>query len=61
MLQIKSVEAATYSEKSVVENRLINIIEEKVVKLLKQNRTTCVDSMFDASFIKARSIIMLAR
>ena len=37
------------------ENRLIKIIEEKVVKLLKQNKAACVDSIFDASFIKAWS------
>ena len=41
--------------RKVGENRLIKIIEEKVVKLLKQNGTACVDSMFDASFIKAWS------
>jgi hypothetical protein len=39
----------------VGENRLIKIIEEKVVKLLKQNDAACVDSIFDASFIKAWS------
>jgi hypothetical protein len=37
------------------ESRLIKIIEEKVVKLLKQNDAACVDSIFDASFIKAWS------
>ncbi len=37
------------------ENNLINIIEEKVVALLKQNDTKEVDSVFDASFIKAWS------
>jgi transposase len=39
----------------VGENRLIKIIDEKVVKLLKQNNAVCVDSIFDASFIKAWS------
>jgi hypothetical protein len=39
----------------VGESRLIKIIEEKVVKLLKQNDAACVDSIFDASFIKAWS------
>lgn len=38
------------------ENRLITIIEEKVVKLLKRNQTESVDSVFDASFIKAWSM-----
>lgn len=37
------------------ETRLIAIIEEKVVKLLKQNGSRDVDSVFDASFIKAWS------
>jgi hypothetical protein len=37
------------------ENNLIDIIEEKVVALLKQNDTKEVDSVFDASFIKAWS------
>ena len=41
--------------RKVGESRLINIIEEKVVKLLKQNDAACVDSIFDASFIKAWS------
>jgi hypothetical protein len=41
--------------RKVGENRLIKIIEEKVVKLLKQNDAACVDSVFDASFIKAWS------
>ena len=41
--------------RKVGENRLINIIEEKVVKLLKQNDAKDVDSIFDASFIKAWS------
>jgi hypothetical protein len=41
--------------RKVGENRLINIIEEKVVKLLKQNGSRDVDSVFDASFIKAWS------
>jgi hypothetical protein len=39
----------------VGENKLIKIIEEKVVKLLKQNGAKNVDSVFDASFIKAWS------
>ena len=38
------------------ENNLIKIMEEKVVKLLKRNGVTDVDSVFDASFIKAWSI-----
>jgi hypothetical protein len=37
------------------ENRLITIVEEKVVRLLRQNGTQDVDSVFDASFIKAWS------
>ena len=41
--------------RKVGETRLINIIEEKVVKLLKQNDAASVDSIFDASFIKAWS------
>ncbi len=41
--------------RKVGETRLINIIEEKVIKLLKQNDAACVDSIFDASFIKAWS------
>jgi hypothetical protein len=41
--------------RKVGENNLINIIEEKVVKLLKQNDVKEVDSVFDASFIKAWS------
>ena len=41
--------------RKVGENNLINIIEEKVVALLKQNDTKEVDSVFDASFIKAWS------
>jgi len=41
--------------RKVGETRLINIIEEKVVKLLKHNDAACVDSIFDASFIKAWS------
>jgi hypothetical protein len=36
-------------------NRLINIIDEKVVKLSKQNGAKDVDSIFDASFIDAWS------
>jgi hypothetical protein len=39
----------------VGETRLINIIEEKVVTLLKQSSAKDVDSVFDASFIKAWS------
>jgi hypothetical protein len=39
----------------VTENNLINIIEQKVVALLKQNDTKEVDSVFDASLIKAWS------
>jgi len=41
--------------RKVGETRLIEIIEEKVVRLLKQNSETYVDSIFDASFIKAWS------
>jgi transposase len=41
--------------RKIGETHLINIIEEKVVKLLKHNDVTCVDSVFDASFIKAWS------
>ena len=41
--------------RKIGETRLINIIEEKVVKLLKRNDATDVDSVFDASFIKAWS------
>jgi transposase len=41
--------------RKVGENSLIKIIEEKVVKLLKHNDAACVDSIFDASFIKAWS------
>ena len=37
------------------ETRLITIIEEKVIKLLKRNGARDVDSVFDASFIKAWS------
>jgi hypothetical protein len=37
------------------ETRLINIIDEKVVKLSKQNGAKDVDSIFDASFIDAWS------
>ena len=39
----------------VGESRLIKIIKEKVVTLLKQNDAKEVDSIFDASFIKAWS------
>jgi hypothetical protein len=41
--------------RKVGENKLISIIEEKVVKLLKRNSAKDVDSVFDASFIKAWS------
>jgi hypothetical protein len=41
--------------RKVGENRLIKITEEKVIKLLKRNVTEDVDSVFDASFIKAWS------
>ena len=41
--------------RKVGETRLINIIEEKVVTLLKQSSAKDVDSVFDASFIKAWS------
>jgi hypothetical protein len=41
--------------RQIGETRLINIMEEKVVKLLKHNDAPCVDSIFDASFIKAWS------
>jgi hypothetical protein len=41
--------------RKVGETRLIKIIEEKVVKLLRQNGAACVDSVFDASFIRAWS------
>jgi hypothetical protein len=41
--------------RKVGETRLISIIEEKVVKLLKRNDAGDVDSVFDASFIKAWS------
>ena len=41
--------------RKIGETRLINIIEEKVVKLLKHNDAACVDSIFDVSFIKAWS------
>jgi len=37
------------------ETRLINIIDQKVVKLSKHSSTRDVDSIFDASFIKAWS------
>lgn len=39
----------------VGEDKLTQIIEEKVVKLLKQNDAKEVDAVFDASFIKAWS------
>jgi len=42
--------------RKVGENNLIKIIEEKVVKLLKRNWAKEVDAIFDASFIKARSM-----
>ena len=41
--------------RKVGETRLINIIDEKVVKLSKQNGAKDVDSIFDASFIDAWS------
>ena len=41
--------------RKVGETSLIRIIDEKVVKLLKRNKTNEVDSVFDASFIKAYS------
>ena len=41
--------------RKVGEENLTRIIEEKVVKLLKRNETREVDSMFNASFIKAWS------
>jgi hypothetical protein len=40
----------------VGQDRLGNIIEEKVIKLLKSNRSKQVDVVLDASFIKAWSI-----
>jgi transposase len=41
--------------RKVGEDKLTRIIEEKVVKLLKQNDAKEVDAVFDASFIKAWS------
>jgi hypothetical protein len=41
--------------RKVGEDNLTRIIEEKVVKLLKRNDAKNVDSVFDASFIKAWS------
>jgi len=41
--------------RKVGEDNLTRIIEEKVVKLLKQNGAKEVDAVFDASFIKAWS------
>jgi transposase len=41
--------------RKVGEDNLTRIIEEKVVKLLKQNAAKDVDAVFDASFIKAWS------
>ncbi len=41
--------------RKVGETRLIKIIEEKVVRLLKGNGSAYVDSIFDASFVKAWS------
>ncbi len=41
--------------RKVGETRLINIIDEKVAKLLKRNSARDVDSIFDASFIDAWS------
>jgi hypothetical protein len=49
---VSSASSSAKSEKT----RLINIIEERVVQLLKQNGAARVDSVFDASFIKAWSI-----
>ncbi len=37
------------------ETRLTNIIDEKVVKLSKQNSAGEIDSIFDASFVDAWS------
>jgi hypothetical protein len=39
----------------VGEEKLTRIIEEKVIKLLRRNRSRDVDAVFDASFIKAWS------
>ena len=41
--------------RKVGEGKLTRIIEEKVIKLLKQNDVKEVDAVFDASFIKAWS------
>ena len=41
--------------RKVGETRLINIIDEKVVKLSKQNGAGEIDSIFDASFVDAWS------
>jgi len=41
--------------RKVGETRLINIIDEKVVKLSKQNSAAEIDSIFDASFVDAWS------
>jgi len=41
--------------RKVGEDKLTRIIEEKVIKLLKQNDVKEVDAVFDASFIKAWS------
>jgi len=41
--------------RKVGETRLINIIDEKVVKLSKQNSAGEIDSIFDASFVDAWS------
>ena len=41
--------------RKVGEDNLTRIIEEKVVKLLKQNDAKDVDAVLDASFIKAWS------
>ena len=43
------------SSKESEKTNLTKIIEEKVVKLLKQNDAKDVDAVFDASFIKAWS------
>jgi hypothetical protein len=61
MCLIKKKEAAyprsvlSRFSRKVGEDKLTSIIEEKVVKLLKQNDAKEVDCVFDASFIKAWS------
>ena len=42
--------------RKVGEDNLNKIIDEKVIKLLKSNAARNVDTVFDASFIKAWSI-----